>query len=69
MTNPHLDNYGRRLVSSTVHKSNVQKFLGMADAAKDAGEFESYKYYLQQADRSNQLAEVMTEREASAQEN
>ncbi len=65
MRNSNTDSYGRPLLAASVHTANVQKFLGMAEAAKESGDFEGFKHFLQQADRSNQLAEVMTAREAA----
>ena len=69
MTNPHRDAYGRALVTSAVHATNRDNFLRQAEAAKTDGNFEQYQSLLQQADRSNQLFEAMSIREAAAQEN
>ena len=68
MNNPHVDSYGRRLLTSAVHFSNRDRFLRDAETSKNDGNFDHYKWCLEQADRSNQLGEAMADREALARE-
>ena len=69
MTNPHIDAYGRRLLTSAVHRTNEAASRRLATAAKANGNLQAEGVHLEQANRSAVLACNMEQRETTAKEN